>query len=188
SIGTSSEHSIDLESEISRVPSEVTNIRAHNRINHANQFVPRPVQLNIGRPNINSVRTNINTGRTNINYVRPGVNTVSTNVNTVRFRQPVPTRTSNSFSPKRPQVRIYQKSHDNRKKQASTDMRIRRIQASVKISQEKSKSVKDGQNKSNTKGQILKMFHFGPSTLTKVQKCLLHPYWAQESLMGLKTL
>ncbi|GJV71213.1 ribonuclease H-like domain-containing protein [Tanacetum coccineum] len=30
-------------------------------INHANQFVPRPVQLNAGRPNINSVRPNINT-------------------------------------------------------------------------------------------------------------------------------
>ncbi|GJX16508.1 putative ribonuclease H-like domain-containing protein, partial [Tanacetum coccineum] len=54
-------------------------------------------------PNINSVRTNINTGRTNINFVRPRVNTVNTNVNTVRSRQPVPTRTSNSFSPKRPQ-------------------------------------------------------------------------------------
>ncbi|GJX04325.1 hypothetical protein Tco_0190241 [Tanacetum coccineum] len=74
-----------------------------DRINHANQFVPRPVQLNTGRPNINSVRTNINTGRTNINSVRPRVNTVNSNVNTVRSRQPVPTRTSNSFSPKRPQ-------------------------------------------------------------------------------------
>ncbi|GJX57773.1 ribonuclease H-like domain-containing protein [Tanacetum coccineum] len=31
------------------------------------------------------------------------VNTVSSNVNTIRSRQPVPTRTSNSFSPKRPQ-------------------------------------------------------------------------------------
>ncbi|GJW82278.1 hypothetical protein Tco_0146253, partial [Tanacetum coccineum] len=75
-----------------------------NRVNHANKLVPRPVQLNIGRPNINSVRTNINTGRTNINSVRPRVNTVNTNVNTVRFKQSVHTRTSNSFSPKRPQV------------------------------------------------------------------------------------
>ncbi|GJT90464.1 putative ribonuclease H-like domain-containing protein [Tanacetum coccineum] len=74
-----------------------------NRINNANQFVPRPVQLNTGRPNINTVRTNINTGRTNINSVRPRVNTVNTNVKTVRSRQPVPTRTSNSFSLKRPQ-------------------------------------------------------------------------------------
>ncbi|GJR80042.1 putative ribonuclease H-like domain-containing protein [Tanacetum coccineum] len=74
-----------------------------NRINHANQFVPRPVQLNTGRPNINSIRTNINTSRTNINSVRSRVNIVTTTVNTVRSRQPVPTRTSNSFSPKRPQ-------------------------------------------------------------------------------------
>ncbi|GJW14646.1 ribonuclease H-like domain-containing protein [Tanacetum coccineum] len=32
-----------------------------DRINHDNQFVPRLVQLNAGRPNINSVRPNINT-------------------------------------------------------------------------------------------------------------------------------
>ncbi|GJY02782.1 hypothetical protein Tco_0360934 [Tanacetum coccineum] len=75
-----------------------------NRVNHANQFVPRSVQLNAGRPNINSVRPNVNTGRTNVNPVRPRVNTGSSNVNTVRSRQPVPTKTSNSFSPKRPQV------------------------------------------------------------------------------------
>ncbi|GJW83128.1 ribonuclease H-like domain-containing protein [Tanacetum coccineum] len=90
-----------------------------DRINHANQFVPRPVQLNAGRPNINSVRPNINTGRTNINSVRPRVNTVNSNVNTVRSRQLVPTRTSNSFSPKRPQVnqfnqrRHFSKSHSS---------------------------------------------------------------------------
>ncbi|GJQ94259.1 ribonuclease H-like domain-containing protein [Tanacetum coccineum] len=82
-----------------------------DRINHANYFVPRSVILNSGRPNVNSVRqnvnsvwSNINTGRTNVNSVRPRVSTVSSNVNTVRSRQPVPTRTSNSFSPKRPQV------------------------------------------------------------------------------------
>ncbi|GJZ30163.1 hypothetical protein Tco_0575210 [Tanacetum coccineum] len=40
---------------------------------------------------------------TNINSVRPTVNTGSSNINTVRSRQPEPTRTSNSFSPKRPQ-------------------------------------------------------------------------------------
>ncbi|GJW41020.1 retrovirus-related pol polyprotein from transposon TNT 1-94 [Tanacetum coccineum] len=56
SIGTSSEHSIDSKSEISRVPKEV-----------------------------------------------PRVNIVNSNVNTVRSRQPVPTRTSNSFGPKRSQ-------------------------------------------------------------------------------------
>ncbi|GJZ60829.1 hypothetical protein Tco_0616645, partial [Tanacetum coccineum] len=41
---------------------------------------------------------------TDINSVRSRVNNVTTNVNTVRSRQPVPTRTSISFSPKRPQV------------------------------------------------------------------------------------
>ncbi|GJY63330.1 hypothetical protein Tco_0464790 [Tanacetum coccineum] len=56
-----------------------------NRVNHSNKFVPRSVQLNAGRPNINSVRPNINTGRTNINSVRPRVNAVSSNVNIVRI-------------------------------------------------------------------------------------------------------
>ncbi|GJZ21926.1 putative ribonuclease H-like domain-containing protein [Tanacetum coccineum] len=53
-----------------------------NRVNHSNKFVPRPVQLNAGRPNINSVRPNINTGMTNINSVRPRVNAVGSNANT----------------------------------------------------------------------------------------------------------
>ncbi|GKF31966.1 hypothetical protein Tco_0101764 [Tanacetum coccineum] len=74
-----------------------------NKVNHANKFVPRPVQLNAGRPNINFVRPNVNTGRTNVNPVRPRVNTGSSNVNTVRSKQSVLTKTSNSFSPKRPQ-------------------------------------------------------------------------------------
>ncbi|GJX82073.1 putative ribonuclease H-like domain-containing protein [Tanacetum coccineum] len=62
SIGTSSVHSVDFESEISKVPLEV--------------YVSKPittnekVQLKTSRPNINSVRTNINTGRTNINSVQ----------------------------------------------------------------------------------------------------------------------
>ncbi|GJT35874.1 ribonuclease H-like domain-containing protein [Tanacetum coccineum] len=75
-----------------------------NRVNHANQFVPKPVQLNACRVKINSVRPNINIGRTDVTFVRPRVSTVSSNVNTIRSRQPVPTRTSNRFSPKRPQV------------------------------------------------------------------------------------
>ncbi|GKG16136.1 hypothetical protein Tco_0358459 [Tanacetum coccineum] len=62
-----------------------------NRVNHSNKFVPRSVQLNVGRPNTNSVRPNINTGMTNINSVKPRVNAVSSNVNTVRSRQPVST-------------------------------------------------------------------------------------------------
>ncbi|GJX09000.1 ribonuclease H-like domain-containing protein [Tanacetum coccineum] len=75
-----------------------------NRINHSNKFVPRSVQLNAGRPKFNSVRPNINTGRTNINSGRPKVNAVSPKVNTVRSKQPVPHKTSNSLSPKRPQM------------------------------------------------------------------------------------
>ncbi|GJT45503.1 ribonuclease H-like domain-containing protein [Tanacetum coccineum] len=64
----------------------------------------RSVQLNAGRPKFNSVRPNINTGRTNISSGRPKVNTVSPKVNTVRPRQPAPHKTSNSLSPKRPQM------------------------------------------------------------------------------------
>ncbi|GJT71607.1 putative ribonuclease H-like domain-containing protein [Tanacetum coccineum] len=67
-----------------------------NRINHSNKFVPRSVQLNVGRPKFNSVRPNINTGRTNINSGRTKVNAVSSNINTIRSRQPVPNKTSNS--------------------------------------------------------------------------------------------
>ncbi|GJX48376.1 hypothetical protein Tco_0273566 [Tanacetum coccineum] len=81
-----------------------------NRINHSNKFVPRSVQLNSGRTNINSVRPKVNS-------VSPKVNAVSPKINTVRSRQPVLTKTSNSFSPKRPQVnplnqrRHFTKSH-----------------------------------------------------------------------------
>ncbi|GJW90331.1 putative ribonuclease H-like domain-containing protein [Tanacetum coccineum] len=55
---------------------------------YLNNFVPRSVQLNAGRPKFNSIRPNINTGRTNINSVRPKVNAISPKVNTVRSRQP----------------------------------------------------------------------------------------------------
>ncbi|GJT36162.1 hypothetical protein Tco_0926581 [Tanacetum coccineum] len=82
-----------------------------NRVNHANQFVPRPVQLNTGRANVNSVRPNVNTGRAtvnsvrqNVNSVRSNVNTGSFNINTVKAKQPINTSNSNSFSPVRPQV------------------------------------------------------------------------------------
>ncbi|GKD42102.1 putative ribonuclease H-like domain-containing protein, partial [Tanacetum coccineum] len=110
------------------------------RVNHANHFVPRPVQLNVVRQNVNSVRPNVNTGRanvnsikSNVNSVRPNVNTgraninsvksnvnsvrhnvnsVWTNVNTSRSKQPIPTSNSNSFSPIRPQVNKFnQRSH-----------------------------------------------------------------------------
>ncbi|GKA17825.1 hypothetical protein Tco_0697662 [Tanacetum coccineum] len=66
-----------------------------NRVNRANHFVPRPVQLNV-------VRSNVNTGRTNVNSVRHNVNSVRTNVNTGRSKQLVPTNHTNSFGPVRP--------------------------------------------------------------------------------------
>ncbi|GJZ90589.1 putative ribonuclease H-like domain-containing protein [Tanacetum coccineum] len=81
-----------------------------NRVNHANHFVPRPVQLIAVRQNVNSVRPNVNTGRANINSVRQNVNFVRSNVNTgsfniniVKAKQPIHTSNSNSFSPVRPQ-------------------------------------------------------------------------------------
>ncbi|GKB66386.1 hypothetical protein Tco_0927798 [Tanacetum coccineum] len=75
------------------------------------------LSLAVLKVNVNSVKSNVNTGRTNVNPVRPRVNTVNSNVNTVRYRQPVPNRTSNSFSPERPQEnqlnqrRHFSKSH-----------------------------------------------------------------------------
>ncbi|GKF37956.1 hypothetical protein Tco_0114714, partial [Tanacetum coccineum] len=76
-----------------------------NRINHSNNFIPRSVQLNAGRPKFNSDRPNISTGRTNISSGRSKVNTVSSKVNsvspkvnTVRPRQTVPNKTSNSLT------------------------------------------------------------------------------------------
>ncbi|GJT03250.1 putative ribonuclease H-like domain-containing protein [Tanacetum coccineum] len=74
-----------------------------NRVNRANHFVPRPVQLNAVRSNVNTGRANVNSVKSNVNSVRHNVNSVRTNVNTSRFKQPVPTSNSNSFSPVRPQ-------------------------------------------------------------------------------------
>ncbi|GJY58510.1 ribonuclease H-like domain-containing protein [Tanacetum coccineum] len=90
-----------------------------NRVNHANHFVPRPVQLIAVRQNVNSVRPNVNTGRANVNSVRQNVNSVrsnvntgSFNINTVKAKQPIHTSNSNSFSPVRPQVNKFnQRSH-----------------------------------------------------------------------------
>ncbi|GJX05124.1 putative ribonuclease H-like domain-containing protein [Tanacetum coccineum] len=76
-----------------------------NRVNRANHFVPRSVQLN-------AVRSNVNTGRTNVNFVRHNVNSVRTNINIVRSKQPVPTNNTNSFSPVRTQMNKFnQRSH-----------------------------------------------------------------------------
>ncbi|GJX04936.1 retrovirus-related pol polyprotein from transposon TNT 1-94, partial [Tanacetum coccineum] len=103
-----------------------------NRVNRANHFIPRPVQLNTVRQNVNSVRPNVNTGRANVNSVKSNVNYVmanvnsikanvnsvrqnvnsvrsnvnigSFNINTVKAKQPINTSKSNRFSPVRPQV------------------------------------------------------------------------------------
>ncbi|GJY26810.1 putative ribonuclease H-like domain-containing protein [Tanacetum coccineum] len=73
-----------------------------NRVNHANQFVPRSVQLNASRPNINSIRPNINTGRTNVNSVRPKVNTSSSNVNTGNWGTAIKTSAGYNWRNSRP--------------------------------------------------------------------------------------
>ncbi|GKF27750.1 hypothetical protein Tco_0094092 [Tanacetum coccineum] len=72
-----------------------------NRVNHANHFVPRPVQLNavrsksnFVRPNVNTVRHNVNSVRPNVNTVRQNVKSVRSNINIVRPKQPVPTGTA----------------------------------------------------------------------------------------------
>ncbi|GKF74366.1 hypothetical protein Tco_0220698, partial [Tanacetum coccineum] len=49
-----------------------------NRVNRANHFVPRPIQLN-------AVRSNVNTGRANVNSVKSNVNSVRHNVNSVVY-------------------------------------------------------------------------------------------------------
>ncbi|GKA90480.1 hypothetical protein Tco_0812350 [Tanacetum coccineum] len=60
--------------------------------------------VNSVRHNVNSVRQNVNFVRQNVNSVRQNVNSVGPKVNTVRPRQPAPHKTSNSLSPKRPQM------------------------------------------------------------------------------------
>ncbi|GKA71100.1 hypothetical protein Tco_0777239 [Tanacetum coccineum] len=82
-----------------------------SRINHANQFVPRSVQLNTGRTNINTVRPKVNSVSPKVNSISPKVNDVGSKVNAVTFKvnivrpkQPIPNQTSNSTSPKRPQM------------------------------------------------------------------------------------
>ncbi|GKD76201.1 hypothetical protein Tco_1334483, partial [Tanacetum coccineum] len=123
SIGTSSEHSVDPESEISRVPPKVyvsTPITTNEKgvsaskskevkpscvshIKTPRQPIKDQATHKVNRKNWNAMverelgEVQLNTGRPNINSVRPRVNTVNTNVNTIRSRQPVPTRTSNSF-------------------------------------------------------------------------------------------
>ncbi|GJV85949.1 retrovirus-related pol polyprotein from transposon TNT 1-94 [Tanacetum coccineum] len=74
-----------------------------NRVNHANHFVPRPVQLNTGRENVNTGRANVNSVRANVNSVRSNVNTGSFNINTDKAKQPINTSKSNRALLLRPQ-------------------------------------------------------------------------------------
>ncbi|GJW26390.1 putative ribonuclease H-like domain-containing protein [Tanacetum coccineum] len=102
-----------------------------NRVNKANQFTPRPVQLSNIRPNLSTAsktiktgRVNVNTGHGNVNsgsvHVNSGtqiksgssrfntgkqnVNSGSVHVNTARVNRPVSNQTSNKTSPKLSQV------------------------------------------------------------------------------------
>ncbi|GKF51442.1 hypothetical protein Tco_0147909, partial [Tanacetum coccineum] len=73
-----------------------------NRVNHANQFVPRSVQFNAVRSNVSSDRPKVNTGSARVNSVRLNVNSVKLNVNTGYAKTPVPASTSEGFSSNRP--------------------------------------------------------------------------------------
>ncbi|GJX33448.1 ribonuclease H-like domain-containing protein [Tanacetum coccineum] len=101
-----------------------------NRVNKANQFTPRPVQLNNIRPNLSTAsktikpgRVNVNTGHGNVSTVssagtqiksgssrfntgKQNVNSGSVQVNTARVNRPVSNQTSNKTSPKLSQVNL----------------------------------------------------------------------------------
>ncbi|GKF28350.1 hypothetical protein Tco_0094692 [Tanacetum coccineum] len=73
-----------------------------NRVNKANQFTPRPVQLSNIRPNLSTASKTIKTGRVNVNTGHGNVNSGSVHVNTARVNRPV----SNNTSPKLSQVNL----------------------------------------------------------------------------------
>ncbi|GJV44020.1 putative ribonuclease H-like domain-containing protein [Tanacetum coccineum] len=101
-----------------------------NRVNKANQFTPRPVQLSNIRPNHSTASKTIKTGRVNVNTGHGNVSTVSSagtqiksgssrfntgkqninsgsmHVNTARVNRPVSNQTSNKTSPKLSQVNL----------------------------------------------------------------------------------
>ncbi|GKB21935.1 hypothetical protein Tco_0855858, partial [Tanacetum coccineum] len=52
-----------------------------NRVNKANQFTPRPVQLSNIRPNFSTASRTINTGRVNVNTGKQNVSSGSKHVN-----------------------------------------------------------------------------------------------------------
>ncbi|GJZ08664.1 putative ribonuclease H-like domain-containing protein, partial [Tanacetum coccineum] len=99
-------------------------------VNKANQFTPRPVQLNNIRPNLSTASKTIKTGRVNVNtghgnvssvssagtHIKSGssrfntgkqnVNSGSVHVNTARVNRPVSNQTSYKTSPKFSQVNL----------------------------------------------------------------------------------
>ncbi|GJT76190.1 hypothetical protein Tco_1042915 [Tanacetum coccineum] len=87
-----------------------------NRVNKANQFTPRPVQLVILDPNLKdnvnsgSVHVNsgtqIKSGSSRFNTGKQNVNSGSVHVNTARVNRPVSNQTSNKTSPKLSQVNL----------------------------------------------------------------------------------
>ncbi|GJT35150.1 ribonuclease H-like domain-containing protein [Tanacetum coccineum] len=101
-----------------------------NRVNKANQFTPRPVQLSNIRPNLSTASKTIKTGRVNVNTGHGNVSTVSSagtqiksgssrfntgkqnvnsgsvHVNTARVIRPVSNQTSYKTSPKLSQVNL----------------------------------------------------------------------------------
>ncbi|GJZ16874.1 hypothetical protein Tco_0552997 [Tanacetum coccineum] len=123
-----------------------------NRVNRANHFIPRPVQLNTVRQNVNSVRPNVNTGRANVNSVKSNVNYVmanvnsikanvnsvrqnvnsvrsnvnigSFNINTVKAKQPINTSKSNRFSPVRPQVNKFNQRRSSTQEHRGYDLEL----------------------------------------------------------------
>ncbi|GJU48309.1 hypothetical protein Tco_1217864 [Tanacetum coccineum] len=114
---------------------QATGLTNTNRVNKANQFTPRPVQLSNIRPNLSTASNTIKTGRVNVNtgygnvstvssagtHIKSGsfrfntgkqnINSGSVHVNTARVNRPVSNQTSNNTSPKlfqeySPQVKI----------------------------------------------------------------------------------
>ncbi|GKA13719.1 hypothetical protein Tco_0693365, partial [Tanacetum coccineum] len=76
------------------------------RVNKANQFTPRPVQLSNIRPNLSTARKTIKTGRVNVNTGHGKVNSGSVHVNSARVNRSVSNQTSNKISPKLSQVNL----------------------------------------------------------------------------------
>ncbi|GJT30882.1 ribonuclease H-like domain-containing protein, partial [Tanacetum coccineum] len=68
------------------------------RVNKANQFTPRLVQLSNIRPNLSTASKNIKTGRVNVNTGHGNVNSGSVHVNTARVNRPVSNNTSPELS------------------------------------------------------------------------------------------